>query len=98
MCLGMVSVVLGEKNNGVKRKGKNMGRPSQVIEVVFSEKEVMWLWRQADSEKLTLSGMIRRRALNHDSDIWKRESYSRVGEGKPTVPPLFDEFKGKEKK
>jgi len=68
-----------------------MGRPSEVVEVVFSVNEVMWLWRQAEKEKSTLTGMIRRRALNVDSDISNRESFNRFCDmRKKTSASLFD--------
>jgi len=77
-----------------------MGRPSEVVEVVFSVNEVMWLWRQAEKEKLTLTGLIRRRSLNVDPDISCRESFNRFCDmkkrsKKSSSAPLFaDESKG----
>jgi len=66
-----------------------MGRPSEVVEVVFSVNEVMWLWRQAEKEKLTLTGLIRRRSLNVDPDISSRESFKRFCDMKKSSSALL---------
>ena len=54
-----------------------MGFKLLQIDVLFSPREVAWLYSQAEKNGVTVQELIRRRSLKRDEEVLDEESYQR---------------------